>query len=135
LLIAKKMLNLCSFSLKKLTTMKLSLKLRLIFLLFLANSCKQKPTDYAQKVNNAEAYHACLNKLTEVIIYDIFSPPVASRIYSYATMAAYEALIPQSPHYQSVTGKINAYKDTPKPETGKEYCYPLAGIKAFLTVA
>ena len=114
--------------------MKITFKFLFIFLLFSANSCKQKPTDYASKVSDANAYHACINKLTEVIIYDIFSPPVASRIYSYATLAGYEAMA-QSADYQSVSNKINGYKDTPKPEKDKEYCYPLAGIKAFQTVA
>jgi hypothetical protein len=120
--------------------MKILKKTAFIFaflqMFFLINSCKTKSSiDYSQKVNNANFYHDCINKLTDVIIYDIFSPPVASRIYSYANLAGYEALIPQSPHYQSVAVKINGYKDTPKPEAGKEYCFELASIKAFMTVA
>ena len=32
--------------------------------------------------------------LTQVIISDVFSPPVCSRIYAYCNIAAYEALVP-----------------------------------------
>ena len=38
-------------------------------------------------------YHAAVDKLTEVMVHDIFSPPVASRIYVYPNIAAYEKKI------------------------------------------
>ena len=32
------------------------------------------------------------DQLTQIIIYDVFTPPVASRIYVYSSIAAYEAI-------------------------------------------
>jgi hypothetical protein len=112
-------------------------KYLLITTIFLLNSCKsdKKPEEYNQIVNNPNYYHNALNKLTDVMIFDIFSPPVASRIYSYSTLAAYEAMASGDAEYQSLVGQIKDLKEMPKPEAGKEYCHSLAGLKAFMTVA
>lgn len=93
------------------------------------------PAEYNAKAANIEYYNAALNKLTQVIIHDIFSPPVASRIYSYANLAGYEALRPFDAQYESLGGKLKRFQAGPKPEAGKEYCFPLASTRAFLTVA
>lgn len=93
------------------------------------------PAEYNAKAANPEYYNSALNKLTEVVIHDIFSPPVASRIYSYANLAGYEALVPFDPQYESLGGKLKRFQSGPKPEAGKEYCFPLASTRAFMTVA
>ncbi|WP_026308755.1 vanadium-dependent haloperoxidase [Spirosoma spitsbergense] len=100
-------------------------------------SCRKSatPAEYNAKAANVEYYNAALNKLTDVIIHDIFSPPVASRIYSYANLAGYEALTPFDPQYESMGGKLKRFQASPKPEAGKEYCFPLASTHAFLTIA
>jgi hypothetical protein len=41
-----------------------------------------------------------------VITHDIFSPPVASRIYAYSSIAAYEVIASQSDEYKPLSGKI-----------------------------
>ena len=110
----------------------------LLALLFVGLSgCQKqaKPDDYMPKAANPERYNACLNKLTQVVIHDIFSPPVASRIYGYANLAGYEAMAAFNPNFESLGGKLKRFKSPPKPEAGQQYCYPLAGAKAFLTVA
>lgn len=119
--------------------MKSSLRLSyfLALLLVMAAGCKKpaSPAEYNAKAANVENYNSALNKLTQVIIHDIFSPPVASRIYSYANLAGYEALVPFSPNCESLGGKLKRFQAGPKPEPGKEYCFPLASVRAFLTVA
>jgi hypothetical protein len=72
--------------------------------------------------------------LSEIIIKDIFTPPVASRIYAYTNIAAYEALVPAYPEYRSLGGQLHDFKDVPQPVAGKEYYFPVASIKAFSTV-
>jgi hypothetical protein len=47
--------------------------------------------------NDAAPLHHAQKALTAVIVHDIFSPPVASRIYAYANIAAYEVLAKQNP--------------------------------------
>lgn len=106
-----------------------------LVLLGAAGCQSAKPEEYMPKAANPERYNACVNKLTEVIIHDIFSPPVASRIYGYANLAGYEAMAPFNPGFESLGGKIKTFKSGPQPEAGKEYCYPIAGAKAFLTIA
>jgi hypothetical protein len=88
------------------------------------------------KPDNPEVLHATVKKLTDVIVYDIFSPPVASRIYAYTSLAAYEAIRFQDPkQYPSFATKLNGFPAIPQPDSGKTYDYTLAGIKALMTVA
>jgi len=99
--------------------------------------CQKKatPAEYNAKAADPERYNMALDKLTQVVIHDIFSPPVASRIYGYANLAGYEALVPFDPNYTSLGGKMKRFQTGPQPEAGKDYCYPLASAHAFLTVA
>ncbi|MCR9062507.1 MAG: vanadium-dependent haloperoxidase [Cytophagales bacterium] len=114
--------------------MKKTLGLSLLVLLIW--SCSRKTAEeYGQVTNNPTYYHDAIDKVTEVIIHDIFSPPVASRIYSYATLAGYEALVHSDERFQSLDGQFKDFSGVPQPEEGKEYCYPLASINALLTVA
>lgn len=109
--------------------------LLLIFLSVVSCQKKATPEEYNAKAADPIRYDQALDKLTQVVIHDIFSPPVASRIYGYANLAGYEALVPFDTHYESMAGKVKRFAPGPKPEFGQEYCYPLASAKAFLTVA
>lgn len=111
--------------------------LNLIFItIFIFSGCKSKPaSEYNKAVNNADIPNEIFQKLTEVIIHDIFSPPVSSRIYAYTAMAGYEALIPGNKNFNSMAGQINEFESGPKPEADKEYCFPLASAKAMMTMA
>lgn len=72
--------------------------------------------------------------LSEVIIKDIFTPPVASRIYAYPNIAAYEALIPADSSYLSLGAQLNGLQAVPKPASDQEIYYPVSSIIAFSTV-
>ncbi len=106
----------------------------LLMIIVFVSSCKQK-------TNHAAIEQFCKNqlpqwnqKLTYVIITDIFTPPVCSRIYAYTNIAAYEALLPENPDYKSYAGKLTGLQTLPKPDKNKEYCYPISSIIAFTTV-
>ncbi len=103
----------------------------------LMSACKPKlpPEEYNAKAADPELYHQSVELLTEVIIHDIFKPPVASRIYVYANLAGYEAMVPGYPAYESLGGKLKDFTAPPAPEADKEYCFPLASTRAFLKVA
>ncbi len=94
-----------------------------------------QPKDYKAASQNPEAMRRTIKKLTDVIVHDIFPPPIASRIYAYTTIAAYEVLIHDYPDYQSLEGQLKDLKDVPKPEKSKQYCFPLASTHALLTTA
>jgi hypothetical protein len=64
----------------------------------------------AQKLSDAQLFHALNEQLTEVIVTDGFSPPAAARIYAYTNMAGYEILVPSYPSYISLANQVTDYK-------------------------
>lgn len=103
-----------------------------IGLLLSASNCKKANPNYQDDIKQTRFFHESMRKLTDVIVHDIFSPPVASRIYAYPSIAAYEALVHDYPDYQSLQGQLTDLSALPKPESGKTYCYPVASLNAFL---
>lgn len=79
--------------------------------------------------------HRSVTALHEVIINDIFVPPVSSRIYAYTMLASYEALRYKYPNYQSITTQLNGFEPMPTPQIAAKYNFVVASIKAFFTVA
>ena len=96
-------------------------------------ACKE-PVDYAQAITDGAYFHQAQNRITEVIIHDIFSPPVAARIYSYSSLAAYEVAAATDPtHYASLMGQLNGSE--PLNLTVPENVYPpLASLAAYYHV-
>lgn len=82
----------------------------------------------------ADVLHTAVGQLTDVIVYDIFSPPQASRAYAYASIAAYEALRPGYPAYRTLAGQLNGLAPVPAPRPDSQYHFPLASVHAFMTV-
>lgn len=97
-------------------------------------ACKQSSDDYKTKANQAEFLHAGVRRITDIIRHDIFAPPISARIYTYSSIAAYEALLPGFPEYRSLAGQANGLTPPPVPEAGKDYCFPLSSVNAQLTV-
>jgi hypothetical protein len=102
-----------------------------LLILFFA-SCETTNPNFQEDAKNADFYHRSMKKLTDVIVHDIFSPPVASRIYAYPNIAAFEVMVHDNPDYQSLGNQLGDLENVPQPEEGKEYCFSLAGIHAFL---
>lgn len=98
------------------------------------SSCNSGTDAYKTLAENPELLHRGMRKVTETMRHDIFTPPQASRIYAYVSVAAYEALIPGHPEYKSLAGQLNELTECPKPEAGKDYCYPLASVTALMRV-
>jgi len=98
----------------------------------LAAACAGTPG--SQQVSDAELLHRAMQELTGVIVYDIFSPPQASRAYAYASIAAYEALRHDYPGQPPLAGRLNGLAPVPAPDPDAVYSLPLAGIHAFMTV-
>lgn len=104
-----------------------------ILLVLMQTSCT-KNIDIEAAVENPDLIHQAQLKLTDVIVHDIFSPPVASRIYAYANIAAYETLLHNNPKFISLAGQLNGLGELPKPDTTKEYNLHISSVHAFLTV-
>ena len=113
------------------------MKFFVLILLILALTCpslQANPTLWKDKTENADYIHRSIKQVTDVMVHDIYSPPVACRTYAYVSIAAYEAVVPQSPEYVSFAGQLRQLKPVPKPEPGKEYSSSLAAVQAILTV-
>jgi len=81
---------------------------------------------------DAAPLHRAEKALTDVMVHDVFSPNVASRIYVYANMAAYEVLVKQQPGYRSLYGQIASFPKIPAPV--QNISPSLAAVYAFLLV-
>ena len=110
-------------------------RINLVILLILSTilSC-QENTAYKEQLEDPELFHAAMKNLTDVIVYDIFSPPVASRVYMYPSVAAYSVMQKLYPDkYNSLEGQLEELGRIPEPTNG-DIDYHLASIHAFTTV-
>jgi hypothetical protein len=95
--------------------------------------CKPN-TAYKAQAENPIYLHQTMRRIVDILRHDIFAPPIAARIFSYASVAAYEAMVPGYPEYQSMAGQLNGLTPAPAPEAGKEYCFQLSSTAAMLFV-
>lgn len=93
--------------------------------------CNQKKP---QMLPDTEILHQNQDKLTQVIIYDVFTPPVASRLYVYTSLASYEAIRFKKEGAPSIAARLKEFGTMPEPEKGKNYNFTLAATKAFFNV-
>jgi hypothetical protein len=104
-----------------------------VLAMMLLASCSLN-NDWKKKAENPDYIHRSVRQVTDVMLHDIYSPPVASRIYAYVTVAGYEAAANGNKNYISLSGQLKGFDSVPKPKVGKQYCYALAASHAILTV-
>lgn len=80
-------------------------------------------------------FHHSVDKVTEVMIHDIFSPPVASRIYAYPNVAAYEILASENESYRSLQGQLTDLQSIPQPADTVNLNRELAALIAHMDVS
>ncbi|WP_340064509.1 vanadium-dependent haloperoxidase [Ascidiimonas aurantiaca] len=80
-------------------------------------------------------FHKAVDKVTEIMVHDIFSPPVASRIYVYPNIAAYEIIAKESENFTSLAGQLSQMGGIPDPDTETTPNYRLAALIAHLEVS
>jgi hypothetical protein len=97
-------------------------------------SCSTSTGEYKALANDPEFLHRSMKEITDRIVHDIFSPPVASRIYAYTSIAAYEALRHEDKNFLSLAGQLTGLTPVPLPDSTLEYSFNLAGTQAMLKV-
>src|SRR5260221_10215011 len=70
---------------------------------------------------DAGALHRSIKVVTDVMVHDIFSPPVASRIYAYVSVAGYEAARAGDGRYRSLAGHLLGLPEVIAPAARKRY--------------
>ena len=111
----------------------------LIFTVLLIQlSCnKHDNKEYLDKLDDPELFQSAMQNLTDIIVYDIFSPPVASRVYLYPTIAAYEIIAKYNPeNFISLAGQVKDLGNIPKPgevtispNLAAIFCFNIVGKK------
>ncbi|MFL5739526.1 MAG: vanadium-dependent haloperoxidase [Flavisolibacter sp.] len=95
-------------------------------------ACKQK--DYTKFTHDPLLYCKTVKKLNDVVLYNNFSPVVASRNYAYANIAAYECMAAGDSNYLSLSGQIKQLPNMPKAPAGAKVDYQLAAVLSFVKV-
>ncbi|MBQ4820821.1 vanadium-dependent haloperoxidase [Aquimarina sp. MMG016] len=119
--------KLCTISSLKVVRKVFSLALLIVVL----TSCQKEPQEI---IITADDYHAAVDKITEVMVHDIFSPPVASRIYNYSNIAAYEIIRQEEDKYISLVNQLHDLKSIPIANAEKKINYKVAALVAYLEV-
>lgn len=103
----------------RIKTIKIKMKSKIYLLgimVLLFASCKKEKTI----VITTNDYCSAVDTVTGIMVHDIFSPPVASRIYVYPNIAAYEIMAQNSTKFQSLQGQLKGLDSIPNldPKSG-----------------
>ena len=101
-----------------------------IIVLFLG-SCNRESTPIEITAND---YHNAMDRLTNIMVHDIFSPPVASRIYAYSNIAAYEVLVKGNKELRSFSHTYKDFPPVPEPDTTANINFQLAALIAKIEI-
>jgi len=82
-----------------------------------------------------DEYHAAIENVTQIMIHDIFSPPVASRIFAYPNVAAYEVIAQNSKTYNSLQGQLKGLDSIPALDSKSGVNKDLAALIAHMEVS
>ena len=112
-----------------------SLIKRSVFLLILVvgfTACNKKPVPLTV---TPEEYHHAVDKVVQIQVHDIFSPPQVARIFAYANIAAYEAMLTDTSAYKSLAGQVRDLKKTPAPKDTTALNHEVASLVAFYEIS
>jgi hypothetical protein len=91
-------------------------------------------TEYKAYLKDPLRFSQTVHELNRVVMGNNFPPIIASRNYTYASIAAYEVIAAGYPtKYNSLAGQINDLKPMPKPQ-GEKVNFELASLLAFIQV-
>ena len=103
----------------------------LVFIFFLFINCQKQLTPIEI---SAEDFHLAQDELTAVMVHDIFSPPLASRVYAYSNIAAYEILAQTKDYPYSSYARVLKDFNGITPAKDSLVNHKLSALIAFLEV-
>ena len=83
---------------------------------------------------SAENYHQTVDKITDIMVHDIFSPPVASRIYAYSNLAAYQIIRQENKDLIDLTSNFEELQPIPKADSTTKVNLKLAALVAQMEI-
>lgn len=75
----------------------------------------------ASSQSREKTLHELNSLLINTVMDDLFTPPVACRIYTYPNIAFYECIRREEPSFPSLAGKLNGLKPLPAPNQKTDY--------------
>lgn len=109
---------------------KLFAGLIMVFIFSCSKGIRQEPI-----IISPEELHTSIDKVVEIMIHDIFSPPVASRIFVYPNIAAYEIIAQVNPEYTSLAGQLPELTPIPVIDTVQGINPQLAALIAHMNIS
>ncbi len=85
-------------------------------------------------VISAENYHQTVDKITDIMVHDIFSPPVASRIYAYSNLAAYQIIRQENKDLIDLTSNFKELQPIPKADSTAKVNFKVAALVAQMEI-
>ncbi len=113
--------------------MRISQSYCILILSFLVLSGCQKEVEESILIDPQDMHNA-LDKVVDIMVEDIFSPPVASRIMVYPNIAAYEIIAQKNKNYASLSGQLKELKPIPE-VTSPLVNYRLSALIAHIEVS
>ena len=109
---------------------KLYSLLALVFVLLQSCNKEKQPIEIT-----SDHFHALNDKVTDIMVHDVFSPPVASRVYVYPNIAAYEVLNTENGANKSLANQLNGLNPLFDYGSTENVNKELAALIAYLDVA
>lgn len=103
-----------------------------LILMALALACGKKEEPL---VVTPEVLHKSIDRVTQIMIHDIFSPPVASRIFAYPNIAAYEIIALKNENYSSLAGQVSDLTTIPEPDASQAISHEVAAMVAHMDLS
>ncbi len=107
--------------------MKKQISIVLSLLVLGACAKKQEPI-----IITADDFHRSVDKVGEIMVHDIFSPPVASRVFAYPSIAAYEIIAQKNDKYRSLENQLTGLTDIPEAPADQPINFQLAALIAHM---
>ena len=104
----------------------------LLLFIFLQFASVVSPVSAQKK---SETLHQLNALLINTVMVDFFTPPVASRIYSYPNIAFYECIRQDDPSLQTLAGRLNGLKSVPASPKDMQIDHFIAACVCFSYVA
>lgn len=108
--------------------------MRMVAIMLVVISCSTEKKEGAIEVTS-EQFHSAVDKVIEIMVHDIFSPPVASRIFAYPNIAAYEIIALGNDRYLSLEGEVHDLTPIPEPEVAQPINYQVAALVAHMELS
>ncbi|MGM9475316.1 vanadium-dependent haloperoxidase [Pedobacter sp. GSP4] len=104
--------------------------MKIYLFLFVFSIAMSANAQWHKSENDPLPLHRSQKALSDIIVSDIFSPPVASRIFVYANIAAYEIQVKNNRQFLSLKGQLNNFNGIPNPDK-KKISYSIAATYAY----